>query len=188
MLFPVKADKFSGILRRFAIRKYPKIELKPSSTAGNYLPENVIGINNNGGHWVSASNEGLDAYFAVKIVSGVFRITNYSIKSHATCNMQAWVFEASNDNNTYYTLDNKTNNNELFNGKVGQYPVNSQNNYYQYFKIKQTIRNACDSAMRLYRLDFYGEFLPFALNTCKCSRDRNIFMLSLIEIIIFSYV
>ena len=82
MFFHVKTHKFWGILRRFANTGYPKIELLPSSTSPNRKPENVLGLDILYEHWASSKDEGLNAQFVVRIVSGVLRITNYSIKSH----------------------------------------------------------------------------------------------------------
>ena len=188
MFFPVKADKFSGILRRYKNRGYPKIELLPSSTESGLPEENVLDFKNGESHWASPQDKGLDSYFVVRIVSGVLRITNYSIRSHNSDNyyMQAWTFEASNDNINYVELDDRPQNTDLKSSGIGQYPVNSENNYYQYFRIKQTIATIKGLAnMRISGLDFYGEFLPFKLNSCRYSKNNNchIFML-LINVIL----
>ena len=175
MFFPVKEHKFWGILRRYKNTGYPKIELLPSSTSPKYPPENILGLDNLHEHWVSTSSEGLNAQFVVRIVSGVLRITNYSIKSHDTDKyyMRAWSLEGSNDNINYAMIDDRPQNDDLYNSSIGQYPVNPQNNYYQYFRIKQTMPNKGDSRMRIFNLDFYGEFLPFKLNSCKYLKNRH---------------
>ena len=187
MFFPVKTHKFWGILRRYTNTGYPKIELLPSSTSPARKPEDILGLDNL--HWVSGINDGLNVQFVVRIVSGVLRITSYSIKSHNTDTyyMRAWSLEGSNDNNNYSMIDDRPQNDDLCNSGIGQYPVNPQNNYYQYFRIKQTMPNKGDSIMRIFNLDFYGEFLPFKLNSCKYLKNSNNNMLSLlVSVIILS--
>ena len=186
MFFPVKENKFSGLLRSFSSRGYPKIELLPSSSATTHPSKNVLNFENNISHWVSG-NEGLNAHFDVKIVSGVLRITNYTIRSHygSDCYMRAWTFEASNDNFSYTMLDNRPQNDDLNCSGVVQYHVNQENNYYQYFRIRQTVKTIADSTMRLSGIDFYGEFLPFRTKTCKCSKNQHS-LLALINILILS--
>ena len=187
MFFPVKSDKLSGLIRCYKNKGYPKIELFPSSIRDSYVPEFIFDYEKSGAHWVSVNKEGLDAQFIVRIVSGVLRITNYSIKSHNTntCYMRAWSLEGSNDNDTYYMIDNRPESEDLTNGTIGQYPTIQPNNYYQYFRFKQTLPNKCDSSMRIFNLEFYGEFLPFKLNTCKYSKS-NSEMLSIIIVILYS--
>ena len=187
MFFPVKEDKLSGLLRRFKTRGYPKIECFPSSTTGKYVADNVFDFDNKYSHWASNESEGLDAHFDIKIVSGVLRITNYSIRSHDSNNIyiQAWTLEGSNNNINYVILDDKPQNADLKSSGIGQYPANSENNYYQYFRIKQTMKTINGASnMRITNLDFYGEFLPFKLNTCNCYNNRNFYLVTLVNILL----
>ena len=188
MFFPVKADKLSGLLRRFKNRGYPKIKFSPSSTSGEFVANNILEYNNVNAHWASNTSEGLNAHFDVKIVSGVLRITHYSIKSHDTAfqYMRAWSLEGSNDNINYTMLDDRPENDDLNCSGIGQYEINKEKNFYQYFRIKQTMRNKSDSKMRIFRLDFYGEFLPFKLNSCKYSRNNYNILAILINVILSS--
>ena len=186
MNFPKKGEPFSGLLRRYKKRGYPKIELMPSSTTGQYVPENVLDFENVNSHWASDRKEGLNAQFVVKVVSGVFRITDYSIRSHTTDTfyMQAWSLEGSGDNKNYFKIHNKAKNSDLINSKIGQYSVNSEMNYYRYFRIKQTMKTPNnDNNSRISGLDFYGHFLPFQLNSCKMQGRTKNNLLSLVFLI-----
>ena len=187
MFFPVKADKLSGLLRRYKNRGYPKVEYSASSTTGNYVADNVFDFDNQSSHWASNTSEGLNAHFDIKIVSGVLRITHYSIRSHKSkeYTMRAWTLEGSNDNNNYVAIDDRPQNSDLNDNKIGQYQVNSQNNYYQYFRIKQTVKTTSGmSNMRISNLDFYGEFLPFKLRSCRCYKNRNFYFVTFINILL----
>ena len=187
MFFSVKADKFSGIMRGFKNKGYPKVELLPSSISEGYPADNVLDFNDQNSHWASDRTEELNAHFDVKIVSGVLRITNYSIRSHCSNSnyIQAWTLEGSNDNINYVILDDRPQNADLKSNGIGQYPANSENNYYQYFRIKQTMKTSYNEVnMRIANLDFYGEFLPFKLKSCRCYNNRNFYFVTLVVLII----
>ena len=185
MIFPVKANKFSGLLRRFKNTGYPKIELFPSSTANDFIASYVLDFNRENLHWASTGQQGFDEQFVVKIDSGVLKITNYSIRSHPdSCYMRKWTLEGSNDDNNYAMLDDRPENDDLNKSGVGQYPADPHNNYYQYFRIKQTMKNNCDDRMRLSTLDFYGNFLPFQCKTFKLMKEQRKFLLCIINILL----
>ena len=102
MNFPVKTDKFDGLIRSFADTGKPKIELYPSSTFSNlYKVDYILEYNNTNSHWCSGYAEELDSNLIVKIVDAPFCITHYTIRSHPSNDayMPAWILEGSEDNN-----------------------------------------------------------------------------------------
>ena len=178
MLFPVKTNKFSGLLRKFRDRGYPKIELISSRVSSDYPPESVLQFEDEDSHW--ASENSLDSQFVVKLVNGVLRISHYSIRSHFSDNnyMQKWTLEGSNDNKNYVMIDNRPQNSDLKSSGIGQYSINDQRIIYQYFRIKQTMNTPLgNNVMRISGLDFYGEYLPFQPRSCKSSIRRYNFLL-----------
>ena len=171
--FNLKEAKFSGILRRYKNKGYPKIELKTSYVNSNHPPKDALDFEDTGSHWVSNNVAISSHYFIVRIFNGTFRMTNYEIRSHKSdvCCMRGWKLEGSKDGSNYAMLDNRPENNDLYGNTVGRYPVNSGKNYYSYFRIKQTVKSTRDNRMRISGLDFYGEFLPFNKSLGRCTRN-----------------
>ena len=122
-------------------------------------------------------------------MSGVLRITNYSIRSHPDPRyyMQAWKLEGSNDDEHYEILDNRPQNADLRSSSIGQYPANPQGKSFQYFKIKQTMPTPSGyKNMRISGLDFYGSFIAKQI-TCKCRKcENNRYSLFIYNILIIS--
>ena len=171
--FNLKEEKFSGILRRYKNKGYPKIELKVSYNNPSLPSQSVFDFENTSSHWATRDIAISNHFFIVRIFNGTFRMTNYDIRSHNSnnCYMRGWKLEGSKDGSNYVVLDERPENDDLYYSQVGRYSVDSGGNYYSYFRIKQTVKSIRDNRMRISALDFYGEFLPFNMSLGRCSRN-----------------
>jgi len=162
MNFPIGQDKLSGIIRRYADHKFPRIELLPSSTEDPmYGVNNILLYDDNDAHWASARSEGLQASLVVKICNATFYITHYSIRSHHSDRnyIRKWTFEGSDDNINYVMLDDRPINTDLINSGIGQYEVNPERKGFRYFRVMQRVATIEQEVnMRISGFDLYGTY------------------------------
>lgn len=145
-----KGNSFSGILNYLLTKTKGKIENEVNITASsvyynqeNCLPKNVVLFNDQSNVFLSDNQQ--NNYISFDFKEHRIIPSNYTIKSsdparHNGDHPKCWIFEASNDNDSWETLDSEDNCNDL-NGSnlVRTFAVKNQNSKeFRYFRVRST--------------------------------------------------
>ena len=176
MEFPIERGQLHGIIRRYATRGSPKIELFPSSSQPAWPVNNILQYEDDSKHWVTEMNDGLDAHLVIKIQNCFLMIKNYSFQSHFSEEhfVQSWTFEGSNDNIHYDMLDDQPQNEYLKNGNIKSIEVNPEKRLFKYFRLKNKMNTISGHAnMRVTHIELFGTlYLP--RQSCKKPNNKPI--------------
>ncbi|OHT15366.1 hypothetical protein TRFO_14114 [Tritrichomonas foetus] len=90
------------------------------------------------------------------------KLNGYTLKSHSSswsngCFLNSWQIEGSNDGNNWVEVDSKSSNLLHENLKSVYFQCDSESNYYQYFRFRQTSKNTSNTNhIALHSIEFFG--------------------------------
>lgn len=160
-------NEFKGIINYLRTQSKGKIEdeIEVKSFAPNHdenVPMNVLLFNDPDKYFFS--DEGDNVWMCFVFKQNKICPTNYTIKQNDDyCHPKSWVIEASNDENSWVTLDEQNNTPYFENNPSYTFNIkNTDNNHYKFIRFRMTDYNSSEASncIIIDSFEFYGKILP----------------------------
>lgn len=160
-------NEFKGIFNYLRTHSKGKIEdeIEVKSFApcqDENVPMNVLLFNDPNKYFFS--DEGNDVWMCFDFKHNQISPTHYTIKQNDDyCHPQSWVIEASNDEDSWVTLDNQVDTPYFENNPSYTFNIkNIDGNYYRFIRFRMTGPNSSEASKCIIidSFEFYGKLLP----------------------------